>query len=155
MNRTVLIILLVVCVAALIFMFAVILPRIKIAMMHTPTIVYVIISVLLLAAIAILAINLFAPRGSDGVEAQPEAADVNTETRWNGEAVYVYVHGDEISVGELPMTDVSECIKTVENLVNEGAEDIYLVDDYAQASIYKLLMAGFDETGIEYRTKEQ
>lgn len=156
MNRTLLIILLVVCVAALIFILAVIIPRLKTAFAHTPTIVYVIISLILLAAIAVLLVNLFAPKGFEGNDDKPKVIeDVNSETRYAGETVYIYVRGDEISVGEMLMSDENECVTTVEGLIKEGAEEVYLIDDYAQSSIYRNIMNELDGKGIKYLTKEQ
>lgn len=155
MNRTLMIILLVVCVLALILMFAVVLPRIKHAFARIPTITYVIIGLLLIAAIVVLAINIFAPHGFEASDTDPAAVDVNTETRWSGETVYIYVHGNEISVGETPMLDESECVSEVKAMADEGAKEIYLVDDYAQADVYKEIMKGLDKQGIKYLTKQQ
>ena len=176
-NRTVMIVAIVICGLLLIaLLWAIVKKFLKNMTWGTALISLAVLLVIL----GVLAFFLFAPRGRDslfssnvnGGEQGDTAQNTDLEEQGKGtglgfsmddalegnasgdKTVYINIHGREISIGNRTFEDVDSLIDAV-NSISTEMKDICLVDDYAVADTYMQVENALDELVIKYNKTEK
>lgn len=170
-DRIIMIVLLVVGVILLLVLLWAIFKKFIKNMTWSSAIICVII---LLAIIGTLAYFLFAPRGTDsifsssvdgreqgdttvntGVAGKKDiGTEFNIDKALEGNAdgdniVYVNICGEKITIGEHEFEDIDSFGEGMKS-INEDAQGVCLVDDYAQADTFRAAQEKLEQLGIDY-----
>lgn len=181
MNKTVLIIIGIVCIIMLIILIAAVIPRLKAAVSKTPLWAYILLVILVIAALAFVGVQLFGPRGADslmsenieGVEVGDAQEDTPLEekseekgTHFNmakalegnvsgDDTIYITVSRDTISIGATAFKNADDYRSALDSMMTEmNGQRILLQDDYALASGYHEAKDALDARGLKYSEKE-
>ncbi len=181
MNKTVLIIIGIVCIIMLIILIAAVIPRLKAAVSRTPLWAYILLVILVISVLAFVGVRLFGPRGADslmsesieGVEVgdakQDTPLDEKSEekgTHFNmakalesnaagDDTIYITVSRDTISIGAAAFENADDYRSALDSMLAEmNGQRIILLDDYALASVYHEAKEALDSRGLKYSEKE-
>lgn len=181
MNKTVLIIIGIVCIIMLIILIAAIIPRLKAAVSRTPLWAYILLVILVIGALAFVGVSLFGPRGVDSLMSESidgiEEGDAKQDTpvnekseekgtqfniskaldgNENGDStIYISVNADTISIGSTAFNSLEDFEMAMESLAPEmEGHKIKLQDDYALATVYHDVRDYLDSAGYTYTEKQ-
>jgi len=175
MSKTAMIVLLVICSIVLVIAIIAIVPRLKNALAGVPLIVYILIVLGLIVLVAILALNIFGPKGTDSLTSKNvegiEQGDADVDTALDEEddgtgthftvqealegneigdnTIYITVRGDEVKIGSAPVEGEENLRAALISLSQEN-NPICLVDDYATSRAYTMALEVLDELNLNY-----
>lgn len=181
MNKTVLIIIGIVCIIMLIILIAAVIPRLKAAVSRTPLWAYILLVILVIAALAFVGVRLFGPRGADSLMSEniegAEIGDADQDTPLEekseekgthfsvakalegnvsgDDTIYIKVSKDTVSIGATAFKSVEDYKSALDSMMTEiNGQRIILQDDYALASVYHEAKEALDSRELKYSEKE-